>query len=251
MQLQRSLLLELGKQRSKARQAQATRQQATSAQRARVLARSEHGCVTIDVGDANHEICAFDQRFQRVRATPGGVAAVKLERMPSTSSSSRITLLASLYASNESDVHDNLCDGGIVVDGFGPPASGRLRFSSAKVGERWQKAHPDVCLRGSEPLSQKLGQLEHQVSGCAVVDETRGEHDLVAARGRNGFDPARTSKLPASPRLVRACQLQVDRREAAPGLRVQWRSRGNDEVRGLTTAPTLRDGLSLPRRRGP
>ena len=82
-----------------------------------MLPRSEDGRVTVDVGDANYQICAFDQRGQRVRPASGGVAAVKFEGMASARRRRRIALLAPLYAANESDVHDDTRDNEVGVKG--------------------------------------------------------------------------------------------------------------------------------------
>jgi hypothetical protein len=70
-----------------------------------MLSRSEDRSVTIDVGDQNHEIGPLYECLERGRAPTGGVAAVKFEGMTFAGGRSRIALLASLYASDKSDVH--------------------------------------------------------------------------------------------------------------------------------------------------
>ena len=78
------------------------------AERASVAPRPEHGRMTVDVGDADHQIRALYQCTKRVRASACHVATMKLEGMPFARGGCRVALLSPLYTTNDSDVHADL-----------------------------------------------------------------------------------------------------------------------------------------------
>jgi len=95
----------LSQQSPEAGQAQATRQYARSPKRTSVPSCAEHRSVAIDVGHADDQVRAQDERFQRIRAAASHISAMELERVPLARGSSSVALLASFHSAHDSDVH--------------------------------------------------------------------------------------------------------------------------------------------------